>query len=58
MVVPYNAFLLKKYACHINVEYCASIQSMKYIFDYIHKSGGRAFCKIEKKNKRNTENLK
>jgi hypothetical protein len=47
-VVPYNPFLLKKYKCHINVEYCASIQSYKYIFDYIHKGHDRAFCKIEK----------
>ncbi|XP_058807160.1 uncharacterized protein LOC131673286 [Phymastichus coffea] len=28
MVVPYNAFLLRKYRCHINVEYCASIESV------------------------------
>uniref|UniRef100_A0ABD2XAK4 ATP-dependent DNA helicase n=1 Tax=Trichogramma kaykai TaxID=54128 RepID=A0ABD2XAK4_9HYME len=48
MVVPYNPFLLKKYKCHINVEYCASIQSIKYIFDYLHKGSDRAYCKIEK----------
>jgi len=48
MVVPYNCFLLRKYKCHINVEYCASIQSLKYIFDYIHKGGDRAFCKVKK----------
>ena len=47
MVVPYNKFLLQKYQCHINVEYCASIQSIKYIFDYIHKGSDRAFCKIK-----------
>ena len=35
MVVPYNRFLLKKYKCHINVKYCASIHSIKYMFDYI-----------------------
>ena len=33
MVVPYNKFLLMKYKCHINVEYCASIHSIKYMFD-------------------------
>lgn len=55
MVVPYNSFLLKKYKCHINVEYCASIQSIKYIFDYIHKGGDRALCKIEKINDSNDE---
>lgn len=35
MVVPYNKFLLMKYKCHINVEFCASIQSIKYIFKYL-----------------------
>ena len=25
MVVPYNRFLLLKYNCHINIEYCASV---------------------------------
>ena len=48
MVVPYNRFLLMKYNCHINIEYCASVQSIKYIFDYIHKGGDRACCKIKK----------
>ena len=47
MVVPYNKFLLKKYKCHINVEYCYSIQSIKYIFDYIHKGGDLAYCKLK-----------
>ena len=52
MVVPYNNFLLMKYKCHINIEYCASIQSIKYIFDYIHKGGDRACCKIKKTEKK------
>lgn len=56
MVVPYNPILLKKYRCHINVEYCASIQSVKYIFDYLHKGGDRAFCKLKKVNGKNNEN--
>ena len=55
MVVPYNSFLLKKYKCHINVEYCASIQSIKYIFDYIHKGGDRALCKLKKVDDRNDD---
>eukprot|EP00112_Aurelia_sp_Birch-Aquarium-sp1_P020718 Seg540.7 transcript_id=Seg540.7/GoldUCD/mRNA.D3Y31 product="ATP-dependent DNA helicase PIF1" protein_id=Seg540.7/GoldUCD/D3Y31 len=36
-VVPYNPTLLQKYDCHINVEICSSIKSVKYIFKYIHK---------------------
>ena len=47
MVVPYNKFLLKKYVCHINVEYCASIQSVKYLFDYLNKGSDRAFCEVK-----------
>ncbi|XP_076062437.1 uncharacterized protein LOC143037769 [Oratosquilla oratoria] len=34
-VVPYNKFLCKKYNCHINIEICASIASVKYIFKYV-----------------------
>ena len=36
-VVPYNPFLAQKYNCHINVEICSSIQSVKYLFKYVHK---------------------
>ncbi|XP_030060909.1 uncharacterized protein LOC115471351, partial [Microcaecilia unicolor] len=36
-VVPYNPFLLLKYNCHINVEICASIKSVKYLFKYVYK---------------------
>lgn len=49
MVVPYNPFLLKKYRCHINVEYCASIKNLKYIFHYIYKGNDRAY-RITKTN--------
>ena len=36
-VVPYNEYLLAKYDCHINVEVCTTVKSVKYIFKYIHK---------------------
>ncbi|XP_076043645.1 uncharacterized protein LOC143026761 [Oratosquilla oratoria] len=36
-VVPYNKFLCKKYNCHINIEICTSIASVKYIFKYVYK---------------------
>ena len=51
MVVPYNSFLLLKHKCHINIECCASVQSIKYIFYFIHKGEDKACCKIKKKMK-------
>jgi len=36
-VVPYNPMLLMKYNCHINVEVCCSIQSIKYLYKYIYR---------------------
>lgn len=36
-VVPYNSFLLMKYRCHLNVEACTTVKSIKYIFKYVHK---------------------
>ncbi|EEE56892.1 hypothetical protein OsJ_06543 [Oryza sativa Japonica Group] len=36
-VVPYNPGLLMRYNCHINVEACASIKSVKYLYKYVYK---------------------
>jgi hypothetical protein len=36
-VVPYNALLLQKYQCHVNVELCSSIKSVKYVYKYVYK---------------------
>ncbi|XP_021959226.1 uncharacterized protein LOC110855114 [Folsomia candida] len=36
-VVPYNPSLLLKYNCHINIEVCATIKSVKYLFKYVYK---------------------
>ena len=36
-VVPYNPVLLQEFNCHINVESCTSVKSIKYIYKYIHK---------------------
>ena len=29
--------LLQKYDCHINVEDCVSIKSLKYLYKYVYK---------------------
>ena len=36
-IVPYNPYLLTKFNAHINVEICASVKSIKYLFKYIYK---------------------
>lgn len=46
-VVPYSPWLLKKYNCHINTEYCYSVKSIKYVFKYIYKGSDVAAAKLE-----------
>jgi hypothetical protein len=53
-VVPYNRYLLLKYNCHINVEICASIKSIKYLFKYVYK--GHDCANIELKESSLDEN--
>lgn len=36
-IVPYNQYLTLKFNCHINVEVCASVKSVKYLFKYVYK---------------------
>ncbi|XP_019179003.1 PREDICTED: uncharacterized protein LOC109174202 [Ipomoea nil] len=40
-VIPYNSYLLSKFDCHINVEVCATIKCVKYIYKYIYKGHDR-----------------
>lgn len=49
-VMPYNPFLLMRYSCHINVEACSSIKSVKYLYKYIYKGHDRASYTVEPKD--------
>ncbi|XP_029145802.1 uncharacterized protein [Arachis hypogaea] len=45
-VVPYNPWLLLKYDCHINVEICSSIKSIKYLYKYCYKGPDRVAMEV------------
>ncbi|VDN19339.1 unnamed protein product [Cylicostephanus goldi] len=45
-VIPYNAYLLRKYMCHVNVECCCSITAFKYIYKYIYKGPDRILFEL------------
>jgi hypothetical protein len=49
-VVPYNPYLLLKFNCHINVEVCASVKSVKYLFKYVYKGHDCANLEIKEVN--------
>ena len=49
-VVPYNAYLCLKYNCHINVEICASVKSVKYLYKYVYKGHDCASLMIKEKS--------
>jgi hypothetical protein len=56
-VVPYNPYLLKKYNCHINLEICASIKSIKYLFKYVYKGHDCANIEFREKPTNGTEQV-
>jgi len=47
-VVPYNPWLLLKYNCHINVEVCSSIKSIKYLYKYVYKGPDRVTMEVRR----------
>lgn len=53
-IVPYNPYLLLKYEAHINVESCASIKSVKYLYKYLHKEVDHACVSVRQVNNQQT----
>jgi hypothetical protein len=53
-VVPYNPVLSRTFNAHINIEYCNSVKSIKYICKYIHKGSDQAVFCMQKENTQNT----
>lgn len=54
-VVPYNPWLTKKYNAHINVEVASALDSVKYLFKYVHKGRTRSVFTVSEES-RVTEN--
>jgi len=46
-IVSYNPYLSQKYNCHINVEICSSIKSVKYLYKYIYKGEDKVLISLE-----------
>ena len=46
-IVPYSPFLSRQMNCHINVEICSSVNSIKYILKYTHKGTDRAAYNLQ-----------
>ncbi|PKA51799.1 hypothetical protein AXF42_Ash008028 [Apostasia shenzhenica] len=36
-VAPYNSYLLCRFDCHLNIDICSSVNSVKYLYKYIYK---------------------
>ncbi|XP_041421549.1 uncharacterized protein LOC121394460, partial [Xenopus laevis] len=49
-VVPYNPYLCLRYNCHINVEICATVKSVKYLFKYVYKGHDCANVSVSESN--------
>ncbi|XP_028053801.1 uncharacterized protein LOC114258129 [Camellia sinensis] len=45
-VITYNSWLLLKYDCHINLEICSSVTSVKYLYKYVYKGPDRVALEV------------
>ena len=55
MGCAYNLYLLHLINCHINVEACGSIMTVKYLFKYIYKGYGRASMAVREADKEDSD---
>ena len=53
--MPYNPHLLRAFDCHINVEACSSIKSVKYLFKYVYKGHDRASIAVRESGQADKE---
>ena len=49
-IVPYSPILCRMFNAHINVEYCNSVKSIKYICKYVNKGSDMAIVQLESNN--------
>lgn len=49
-IVPYSPILSKAFEAHINVEYCNSVKSIKYICKYVNKGSDMALFAVTNAN--------
>lgn len=49
-VVPYSPLLSKTFKAHINVEFCSSVKSIKYICKYVNKGSDMAVFSVQNEN--------
>ncbi|XP_061385321.1 uncharacterized protein LOC133320740 [Danaus plexippus] len=54
-IVPYSPLLSKIYNCHINVEFCNTVQAIKYICKYINKGSDQAIFNIRQQGNVNID---
>jgi len=45
-IIPYSPLLSKNFKAHINVEYCNSVKSIKYICKYVNKDSDMAVFRV------------
>ncbi|XP_044591470.1 uncharacterized protein LOC123269700 [Cotesia glomerata] len=46
-VVPFNSVLSRTFKAHINIEYCNSVKSIRYICKYVNKGSDQAAFTVE-----------